>query len=670
MNSYRYSHWDGTQQIDPFTAKEIMDHLSDRIFDGRDLWSAMREMIQRGARLPSGRQMPGLRDLMERLKDRRQQQLQRYNMDSVMQDIKEKLEQVIKTEREGIQRKMAGASEGAEDGEAGEEQQFKDMLDNIAQRHLDQLDSLPPDAGGRIQQLRQYDFMDLEARRLFEELLESLQKQVLEQYFQGLKQSLGAMTPEMMQQLGQMVRDLNQLLEQHRQGNDSGFEEFMKKWGQFFPEGIQNVDQLAQHLSQQMAAMQSLLDSMTPEMRHELDQMLEQLFPSRDFQEDLFDLLINLDQLYPIERREHQPFGGDEPVTLQEAMRLMGQMNELEDLERELLEAVRNNDSEKIDVDEVGRLLGEEAKRLAQELQQFARLLEEAGLIRRKGKEWELTPRAMRKLGERALDEIFGRIESGISGDHSLDRQGWGVERLDETKQYAFGDPFDLDLNETIKNALRRKGGGTPIKLALEDFEVYRSTSLNQCTTVIMLDMSYSMLRNGRFLAGRKVAMALDSLIRSKFPRDVLYIAAFSYFVLPLTSRMLLEPNWIDPGGTDFPEAIRASRAMLSGHKEGTKQIILITDGAPHPNSYGYGYGRYDRGWSMREAMEETLREVRRCTKDGITVNTFMLDTAPVMTTFIKTLAKLNKGRIFFADPSQLGEYLIVDYMKNRRKTA
>ena len=276
----------------------------------------------------------------------------------------------------------------------------------------------------------------------------------------------------------------------------------------------------------------------------------------------------------------------------------------------------------------------------------------------------------LRKIGERALQDIFGRIDGGLTGDHTLNKQGWGVERLDETKVYEFGDPFDLDLKSTVMNALRREGAGVPVRLAVDDFEVYRAASVNQCATVIMLDMSYSMLRNGGFVAGRKVAMALDSLIRSKFPRDVLHVAAFSYFVLPLTSRKLLEHSWIDPGGTDFPEAIRGARAMLKDYKEGTKQIILITDGVPHANSYGYGWDRYDDGWSMRKAMDETLKEVSLCTRHGIRVNTFMLDTQPFATAFIKALAKLNKGRIFFADPRELGEYILVDYLQNRRSRA
>lgn len=658
MALYRYSRWDGTQAVEPFTASDVMDYLADHILDEGDLRSAMRDLLQRGASFQSGGRMFGLKDLLERLKQRRQDQLQRYNLGSMFDDIKRQLDDIVQTERQGIDKRLVGEQQPDED--------LRRMLENVARKRLDQLDALPPEVGGRISALREYEFMDQDARRQFDELLDSLKQQVMDSYFQGLKQALGAMTPERMAQMRDMVRDLNELLEQQRRGDHSGFQKFMDKWGQFFPDGIENAQQLAEHLQQSMAQMQSLLDSMSPEMRGELDQMMQALFQDEGMQRDLARLMSNLDRLFPDARGEPLPFSGDDPVTLQEAMRLMGDMSALDELERELTEAVRTNNADNLDADEIGRLVGDEARRIAEELKDFTRMLEEAGLIQRKGKEWILTPRAMRKVGERALEDIFGRIDRGIAGDHSLTRYGWGMERLDETKPYAFGDSFALDAHSSVMNALRREGRGVPLKITPDDFEVFRSASINQCSTVIMLDMSYSMLRRGRFQAGRKVALALDSLIRSKFPRDTLHVVAFSYFVLPLEPHMLLDTYWIDPYGTDFPEAIRTARSILGKRKGGTKQIVMITDGEPHANTYGYG--GYQDGWNMRQAMEDTLREVARCSREGVTVNTFMLDSEPVMTRFVRTLTKINQGRVFFADPSQLGEYLIVDYVKNRSR--
>lgn len=726
MHLYRYTRWDGTQQIEPFSADDVMEHLADSILNERDLWSAMRDMMQRGAEFRSGRRMAGLRDLLDRMRQRRQEQLGRYNLGSAMDDIKEQLEQVLNTEREGINHRLQGSPPGPADeldspemghegipeteeggaspdptagsgrrpqgsgtGEGGQQgpsqpgapgasqpdPSLQRMLENMAQKHLDQLAALPPDVGGRIQQLRDYDFMTPEARQQFEDLLNQLKEQVLQNYFQGMKQALGAATPEQMSQLKEMLKDLNELLEQHRQGDDSGFQNFMDQWGNYFPDGLENADQLAQHLQQQMAQMRSLMESMTPEMRQELQGMVDSLFQDGGLLEEISELMGNLGRMFP-QPGEQFPFAGDEPVTLREAMRLMGDMQGLDQLEAELMDAARKNDASRLDPDEIGRLVGEEAEQMARELRDFTRMLEEAGFIQRKGKDWILTPRAMRKIGDRALEEIFGRIDGGVAGDHTLTKWGWGVERLDETKNFSFGDPFAIDAQGTIMNALRREGAGTPVHLKMDDFEVYRSASVNQCSTVIALDMSTSMHRQGLFQGARKVALALDTLIRTKFPRDFLKIVAFSYFVLPLEPWQLLDDSWIDPRGTDITGALQQARAILSKRKSGTKQIILITDGAPRgsPTRWRYqgdyqdsGWGRRDGSWNMRELMDEVLVEVSQCTRAGITVNTFMLETEPVLTTFIKAMTKLNKGRVFFADPNQLGEYVIEDYVKNRR---
>ena len=308
---------------------------------------------------------------------------------------------------------------------------------------------------------------------------------------------------------------------------------------------------------------------------------------------------------------------------------------------------------------------------MTEQMQQLTRMLEEAGLIRRKGNDWELTPRAVRKIGERALQDIFGRLQRNAFGDHTMERNGVGVERLDETKTYAYGDPFVIDSQRTVMNALIREGLGTPIRLQLDDFEVYKTETLTQCSTVIMLDMSYSMMMAGRFQAGRKVALALDSLIRSQFPRDNLYVVAFSYFVLTLRPEMLLDSYWVEyGGGTNFQEALRQARLVLAKHKGGTKQIIMITDGQPTTFSSwsgddNWGWGSYRRS---PRALEETLREVVRCTKDGITINTFMMERDRYLSEFVALMAKLNRGRAFFATPSRLGEYVLLDYVNNKRK--
>jgi uncharacterized protein with von Willebrand factor type A (vWA) domain len=684
---FRYSRWDGTQQIESFLADDLFDEIADEVLDDGDLRSALRRMMDRGAQFPSGRRMHGLRELMDRLKQRRQQNLSQYNLGGILDDIRERLDNVISHERQAIKDRLrdaqpheaddgekqeAGSPSSQPSGESGAgappDAGLQEMLERLANRHLEQLDQLPKDVGGRISDLRQYDFMDPGARQEFEELMQMLQQQIMQSYFQGLQQSLQGMTPEGMQQLRDMVQDLNDLLEQRLHGEQPDFSEFMQKWGQFFPEGINDVDDLANYLQQQMNQMQSLLNSMTPEMRQQLQQMMDALFNEPGFQQELAQLSANLGRLNPngADPGEY-PFWGEDPVTLQEAMRLMGDMNSLDDLERELVAAARTNDATRIDSDEVDRLLGEDARHMIEEMKRLTEALEEAGLIRRNGKDWELTPRAMRKIGEKALKDVFGRLRASEIGDHGLDQRGFGVERLDETKPYQFGDGFDIDANKSLVNAVLREGPGKPVHMRIDDFEVHRTEMLSQCSTVIMLDMSYSMMMGGRFQAGRKVALALDSLIRSKFPKDNLYVVAFSYFVLTLKPEMLLDSYWIEyGGGTNFQEALSQARKTLSKHNTGTKQIIFITDG--EPTTYSSWYGGEWGGRRHSSVHEETLREVVRCTKDNIVINTFMMARERELSEFVRLLAKINKGRAFFASPSRLGEYILLDYVNQKRR--
>ncbi len=657
---YRYSWWDGTQQFESVGADEAMKHIAEEVLAGRNLEDVLQRWLRRGMEFRGQRRM-GLQELPERLNSMRDRMLQKYNLDSVMDEIKERLDHIIATERDTVQQNLK------EEDESREAQ----LRQNISRKRQEQLDRLPQDVGGRIQQLRDYDFLDQEARQQFDELMKMLQQQILQNYFKGLQAGIQSLTPEALQQLQQMVRDLNKLLSQRLNGEEPDFQEFMKKWGQFFPEGIENVDQLAEHLQAQMAMMESLLNSMTPEMRQQLESMMDSLLQDSRLKWDLFQLAANLGKLLPgREGAEPFPFSGDEPLTMREALDLMGDMNNIDQTEREIIQAIRSNDASDLDADEIGRLLGDDARRMTQELQQITKMLEEAGLISRKGEGWELTPRAMRKIGESALQDIFAKLKNSVFGNHTLEHSGAGNEVQEETKPFAEGDPFLIDIPKSVMNAVMRQGGGTPVHMNRDDFEVYRTMRLTQCSTVIMLDMSYSMMMSGYFLAGRKVALALDTLIRSKFPRDNLDVVAFSYFVLTLKPQMLLNSYWVEyGGGTNFEEALRQARLILAQHKAGTKQIILISDG--QPTSYSSWFGQDDRegGYSrLSGGWKSTLREVWRCTRDNITINTFMLEHNRYPNEFVRLMTRINHGRLFLTAPGHLGEYILVDYLNNKRE--
>jgi uncharacterized protein with von Willebrand factor type A (vWA) domain len=668
-----YSRWDGSQS-EMFSADDVMEHLADELLDQRSLDGALRRLLQHGAEFPSGRRAMGLRELLERMRGARQQRQGQYNLAATLDEIRQQLEQVVDTERRGIQRRLGQTDDSDQPPAPGSsDPMFRELLEKLARDRLAQLDALPPDAGGRLQALREYDFLDPGARELFQELLESLQEQVLQSTFQGLRQGIQSLTPEALRQIRELTHDLNRLLEQRQAGEQPDISDFMARWGQFFPDGIHDVDQLAEHLRQQMAQMQGLLNSLSPDMRRELEGLLESVFQDQALQHELARLAAAMHQLFPDfgDTGTDEHFFGDESVSLKDALKLMGEMDELSRVEQSLLEAVQSNDASQIDSDAVGRLLGQEARKMARQLQELTRMLEEAGFIQRGGRTgWELTPLAARKIGDKAVREIFGRLRaSGLLGRHALQFRGNGLDRLEDTRPYAFGDPLSLDVRRTVMNAVRREGRGTPVRLSADDFEVYDTEQLTTCSTVIMLDMSRSMM-GGRFQAGQKVALALDSLIRTQYPRDTLHVAAFSYFVLPLQPRMLLDTTWVENGGgTNFQEALRQARLMLSPDKRGTRQVILITDG--EPTSY---YGRW---WADDKAddlggLGETLREVARCTRERITINVFMLDRhqSPAESAFVRAMLRLNKGRAFFATADQLGDYVLLDYMTDKRRAS
>ena len=694
MTLYRYSRWDGSQE-EELSSQELIDRLSDQILEGDSLRSAMRRLMERGTQLPNGRRMMGMRELMDRLREQRQRSLDRYNLSSMMDDIQQRLDDIVDTERSGIQGRLdelgpdddeAGQSgaqpsaEGAPQGGEGEvPPEMRELLRGMADRRLSQLNALPPDAGGRVQQLRDYDFMDPEARRKFDELLDELQKQVLQNYFQGIQQGIQNMTEEDLRRVQEMVRDLNELTKRALNGEDPDISDFMRKWGEFFPPGIETFDQLREYMEKQMSQMQTLLNSMSSEQRNELQDMMDALLRDNRLQWDLFELSYNMARLNP-EAFDNSRFSltGDEPLSLQEALRLMGDLSSMDETEEQLRQAIRSNDPSHLDEEQIGRLLGEESRAYAQELKRLIKELEDAGFITRDGRGMELTPKAIRRIGERALENIFRKMQAGKLGDHDQEKSGIGIEMMDETKPWVFGDPFHLNTQKTVANAVIRQGPGTPVRITPQDFEINHTVSLTKSSTVIALDMSYSMMWSGYFQAGQRVGLALDTLIRTKYPKDNVTVLAFSYFVLPLDPKMLLDTHWIEyGGGTNLQEVLRYARQHLQREGGTTKQIVLITDG--HPTTYTPPPGDWQTGfeenppdmlWGRRRrrggVVEETLREVVRCTRDGITINTFMLDNDPALLDFVKMMSKINRGRAFIASPDQLGDYVVADYLTMR----
>src|SRR6266487_4280550 len=697
-NRYGYSRWDGTQRIEGLDADDILNALADDYMEDGNLQQALRRLMQDGVRSEDGQRTMGLRELMERMRNMRNEQLNRYNMASgVMDDLREKLEEIKSLEREGIQRRLDGEqsqpsqsspssqpsdqqqspgqqeTSSGQQGQSGEgtddltPEQKRRMLEMIAKRKQDYLDKLPNDIPGQIKGLSEYDFMDDEAREKFKELMDSLQQQMMQQFFQGMQQSLQNMTPEDIARMREMIRDLNKMLRDRQEGREPDFDSFMQKHGEYFP-GVNSLDDLIEQMQQQMAAMQGIMDNLSSEQREELQNLMEQLMGDDRIRVDLMELAQNLEAVAPMEgMRTRFNFRGNESLPFNEAMRMMSRLQQMEGLEDQFNEARRMDNLEAIDSEKVKELLGDDEYQSVEQLKELMKMLEEAGYIQKRGNRWELTARGIRKIGQKALQDIFNKLKRDGFGRHVSPFRGVGGERTDESKAYQFGDPFLLDLEKTLMNAIHRRGVGTPVALAKEDFEVYRTEFTTQSSTVLMIDMSLSMVYNGCQPAAKKVAVALESLIRSQFPRDNLYVVGFSYVAREFKPNELIEMSTLDnEQGTNMAHGLMLSRQLLARHRGVNKQIIMITDGGP---TVWYEDGEWLFNWPYNHlAEQQTLLEAQRCTREGIIINTFMLEDDNWMIAFVNQMSQINHGRTFYADKNNLGEYLLVDYLNSKRK--
>ncbi len=672
MGIYRYSEWDGSQELFDLDADKIMGELGRLVSQYGDLSQALRALQRYGIRNSQGRQMPSLDRLLEQLRRTKKDQLDRYDLSSVMDEIRQRLDKIIKTEREGIKRKLNEAKEKAEagGGELSKEVQqrlLKNIEDRAAQNRK-KLDNLPLDTGGKIRELTKYDFMDEDSRNQFNELMDMLKKHAIEQFGKDLLQQLKNMDPAAMANMRNMVEALNQMLEQRMKGEEPDFDGFMRQFGDFFGDNPpQNLDELVENFQNQISQAQSLMDSLSPEVRKELQDLLDSMLDDAT-QYELAKMASYLERLHPSDRmRRRYPFSGEESISYQEAMKLMEELQKMDRLEDQMKEAQYAPNLDGIDETLLKEIMGEKAEQELEAIKEITRLLEEAGYIRRKGKKYELTPKGIRKIGQEALDNIFSQLKKDHTGGHTIYRTGLGTERIEETKKYEFGDDFNIHVQKTIMNSILREYTQPPVKLDIQDFEVSKTEELTRTATILVLDQSFSMFMNGYFQAAKQVALALDSLIKTRYPKDILHVIGFSRRANEIKQKDLLHMVYAQPSqGTNYQDAFRLARKLLAGQSCSNKEIILITDG--EPTAHCEGEEVYFQVPPSLRTLQMTMREVRACTSQSIVINTFMFDDSPFFTAFINQMTRLNKGRVFFTSPDNLGKYLLVDYLTKKHK--
>src|SRR5438874_703660 len=559
----RYERWDGSQEPFGRDAEDLFDRLAEDLFQGGDFDYALHRLMSRGWRDRQGRRLPGFEEMLERLRQKRLQQLKRYNLNDVFGNIRERLNDILRRERQGIAERLEQAPESA-----------KRVLQRITKKKLQELDRLPDDVGGAIRQLNDYEFMDEGASQAFQQLMEELKQQVSQTYFKNMTRTMQQLRPEHLGEIKEMMKALNQMLRDRLEGKTPRFEQFMQRFGHFFgPDPPKTLDELIQRLEKQMAQMESLMQSLSPEMRQQMEELLASTLNDPELQEQMAELAAQLELLSPRPSLGNRyAFYGSESLPLQQARR-----------------------------------------------------------------------------------DLYTRLKRDRFGDHPISVRGLGSERSDETKIYEFGDAFNLHVEQTLMNALRREGSQQPIRLKTDDFEVYRSEFSAQSATVLMIDMSRSMPLRGYFYAAKKVALALDALIRSQFPRDFLQVIAFSDYARPVKPHQLAELTYNESiYGTNIQHGLMLARQFLNRHKTGNKQVIIVTDGEPTAHMEGQQAVFFYP--PLPETFHKTLLEVQRCTREHIVINTFMLDNDYHLVSFVKQMTRMNGGRAFFASADRLGD--------------
>lgn len=653
---HRFSAWDGSQTL-PLDADQILEALADDLMEYGDLRWAMRNLMSRGMQIPQGGYMQGLRDMLKSLRERKRQRLEQYDLSSIFDDFRERLDEIVGMERERIDEWLNRDS----DDFSG------DVLKNIAERNSEILDDLPEDVAGQIRELEKYEFLNTDAQKQFLELLNDLRKSMANTFFNNIENMVNNLSDGDIERMKEMMKALNDMLVKKIAGEDPGFEDFMEKFGDMFGDNPpQSLDELLEQMQQQMAAAQSLLNSLSPEQQAQLQSLLSDRFSDPELNAEMARLAKEMAFLNP-EGSQYR-FSGSERLGLDAAMELMNEMSQLDELIEQVQSAERGGDLDRIDRDLLQDLMGDDATEDLDRLNELLKALEEAGYIRPTGDDrWELTPRGSRMIGQKALGEIYERLKRQSMGNHAVPEEGRFGERLEQTKPYEYGDPFHLHLPRTLRNAIDRNGPGAPIRLQQEDFEIYRSEMITSTATAMLVDLSWSMALRGSFQAAKKVALALHNLITSQYPKDSFYIIGFAAYAKELKPHDLPYLQWDEYVlGTNMQHALLLAEKLLAKHTGGTKQIIMISDGEPTAHlENGQAQFAYP---ATPETIRATFKAVKHCTTRGIAINTFMLDSNYYLKAFMDEIARINGGRVFYTSPEKLGEYILVDYVQHKRK--
>jgi uncharacterized protein with von Willebrand factor type A (vWA) domain len=649
---FQYGAWRGGPDplAPPYDVRAAVDAVGAEVLAGGSLASALRELLRRG---PDGRR--GLDDLFARARRLRREAMRRGELDGPVTRAQALLDQALAAEREELARR--------DDDEA----RFAETT----------LDSLPRSTARAVEELSDYNWASDEARGRYQEILESLRRDVLEQRFAGARDALRgadpATNPEANRRMKEMLGDLNALLARHARGEDTAdaFAEFMNRHGEFFPENPATVEELIDVLARRAAAGERLLRSLSPQQREELAGLMARALGDAGLAGELAALTDNLRTLRPdLGWDDRAQVRGGRELGYGEATGALQEIADLDELLDQLGQDYPGATLDDIDVEAVQRQLGRGAADDVRQLRELERELRRQGWISRGTDGLTLSPKALRRLGGTALRRVFAHLDHGKRGQHDLRDAGAAGELTGASRHWEYGDEQPLDVVRTIGNAVRRQASGgraaVPVALHVEDFEVAETERRASAAVALCVDLSYSMISEGRWGPMKQTALALSHLVATRFPQDALQIIGFSRYAMALSEVELagVEPDMVQ--GTNLQHALRLAGRHLRRHPESEPVVLVVTDGEPTAHLLDDGEAVFS--WPpARETVWATITEVDNLTRYGATLNVFMLGEDPGLRRFIDAVARRSGGRVFSPDAEDLGRYVVSDYLRARR---
>ncbi|MGD0247069.1 MAG: hypothetical protein ABSB59_43015 [Streptosporangiaceae bacterium] len=666
MAKYRYGRYVyGPDPLElPFDVRGAVDEMGESILAGANPADALRDLLRRGLGDQAGRR--GLDDLLRRVRDRQREIRGSGRLDGILEQARALLDTAVGQERAEL---------------------FPDPSDEARMREAD-LDGLPRDTAQAIRQLADYDWRSQAARQTFEQLKDMLRSDVLDSQFRGMKQAMSNPDPQAMQRVKDMLGDLNQMLAADARGEHTpaDFERFMQAYGDMFPDQPQNLEELVDSLVNRMAAAERLLRSLSDEQREELAQLMANALEDAGLAAEMAALADALRSRRPELDRAGQSGGvqmsGDQPLGLGDATTALAELADLGELETALGQDYPGASLDDIDEEAVRRAFGRQAVDDMEALRRIERELERQGYLNRNAGQLELTPKAVRRLGDTALRKIFADLNfGGRGGDHDQRDAGQAGEFTGTTRPWEFGDEQPLDVPATVRNAVLRGGlggssplgagrsgpptAGTAVKLSARDFEVAETERRTAAVVSLLVDLSYSMQLRGTWAAAKQTALALHALLRSRFPQDAVQVIGFSNYARELHEAELAGLGWDMVQGTNLHHALLLAGRHIDKHPEHEPVVLIVTDGEPTAHLQRDGRSWFD--WPPSpETIELTLAEVDKMTRRHAALNIFMLADDARLSAFVDNVARRNGGRVLQAAPERLGEYVIRDFLRTR----